>query len=135
MVDSEKAAEGLERCYWDECERCPYQGKCAGDAQEPIEARLNLCDSCKQDFGECRAQPDDMEFGTGTGSDNVIGCREYMNRWKGPEITEQDRKDLEIIRRIRAGKSLKVVTGAYTIVNEAWRKEHPWVLPREEDQE
>ena len=45
------------------------------------------------------------------------------------ELTEQDRKDLDIIRRIRAGKSLKVVTGAYTIVNEAWRKEHPWVLP------
>ena len=51
-------------------------------AQRPIEARLNLCDSCKQNFEGCSAKGDDVTFGSDTGNDNVIGCREYVNRWK-----------------------------------------------------
>lgn len=67
----------------------------------------------------------------------VAGASEKMVKYaedalellKAQELTDQDRNDLDIIHRIRAGKSLKVVNGAYTIVNEAWRKEHPWAMP------
>lgn len=80
------------------CDGCPYNSndfRCRLDlrddaiellkAQEPIEERLNLCESCKQDFGSCAAQFDDIVFGNGTGNDNVIGCGAYVNRWKTQE--------------------------------------------------
>ncbi len=50
-------------------------------AQEPIEARLHLCESCKKQYPECDATKDGVAFGSGTGNDNIIGCSAYVNRW------------------------------------------------------
>ena len=57
-------------------------------AQEPIEARLNLCESCAKEYPECDATIDGMEFGCGVGNDNIIGCTAYVNRWKIQEPVE-----------------------------------------------
>ena len=54
-------------------------------AQEPIEARLNLCESCTKEYPECDATIDGMEFDCGVGNDNIIGCTAYKNRWKAQE--------------------------------------------------
>ncbi len=54
-------------------------------AQEPIEARLHLCESCTKLYPECDATADGIEFGCGVGNDNVIGCMAYVNRWKAQE--------------------------------------------------
>ena len=54
-------------------------------AQGPIEARLNLCDSCAKLYPECDATADAIKFGCGVGNDNVIGCMEYVNRWKAQQ--------------------------------------------------
>ena len=50
-------------------------------AQEPIEARLHLCESCAKEYPECDATVDGIEFGSGVGNDNIIGCTAYVNRW------------------------------------------------------
>lgn len=47
--------------------------------QEPIEARLHLCESCTKRYPDCNS--DYIEFGCGFGNDNVIGCDAYTNRW------------------------------------------------------
>jgi hypothetical protein len=49
--------------------------------QEPIEARLHLCESCKKQFPECEVTEDNVVFGSGKGNDNIIGCSAYDNRW------------------------------------------------------
>lgn len=62
-------------------------------AQESIEARLHLCDSCTKLYPECDATADGIEFGCGFGNDNIIGCTAYENRWKAQEprlVTESD---------------------------------------------
>lgn len=51
-------------------------------AQEPIEARLNLCKSCAKEYAECEADKTDLVYGRGVGNDNIIGCPWYANRWK-----------------------------------------------------
>lgn len=55
------------------------------EAQEPIEARLHLCESCMKEYPECDATIDGIEFGCGVGNDNIIGCTAYVNRWKAQE--------------------------------------------------
>ena len=60
---------------------------CPLKAQEPIEARLHLCDSCKKQYPECDATKDGVAFGSGTGNDNIVGCTAYVNRWKAQEPT------------------------------------------------
>jgi len=50
-------------------------------AQEPIEARLHLCESCKKQYPDCEATKDGIVFGNGIGNDNIIGCTAYDNRW------------------------------------------------------
>ena len=57
-------------------------------AQEPIEARLHLCESCTKEYPECDATIDGMEFGCGVGNDNIIGCTAYVNRWKAHASVE-----------------------------------------------
>lgn len=54
-------------------------------AQEPIEARLNLCESCAKEYAECEADKTDLVYGSGVGNDNIIGCSWYANRWKAQE--------------------------------------------------
>ena len=54
-------------------------------AQESIEARLHLCESCTKEYPECDATIDGIEFGCGVGNDNIIGCTAYVNRWKAQE--------------------------------------------------
>ena len=39
----------------------------------------NLCNTCEWGFAECCATMDDMEFGDGTGTDNVINCKQYSS--------------------------------------------------------
>ena len=97
MTNREKVIKGLECCIKrnpddkTRCGECPYDGACLSrlkaDAlallkeQRPIEARLHLCESCAEEYPECAATSDDIEFGCGVGNDNVIGCRQYVNRW------------------------------------------------------
>lgn len=55
------------------------------EAQEPIESRLHLCDSCAKVYPECDSVHDGVAFGSGVGNDNVIGCTAYVNRWEAQE--------------------------------------------------
>ena len=57
-------------------------------AQEHIEARLHLCESCAKEYPECDAAIDGIEFGCGVGNDNIIGCTAYDNRWKAQAPVE-----------------------------------------------
>lgn len=57
-------------------------------AQEPIEARLHLCESCTKQYPDCNS--DYIEFGCGYGHDNVIGCDAYTNRWAVDHDCQQD---------------------------------------------
>ena len=43
--------------------------------------RLHLCESCANEYPECDATVDGIEFGSGVGNDNIIGCTAYVNRW------------------------------------------------------
>jgi hypothetical protein len=43
--------------------------------REHSRATVNLCDSCKNVFAECNANP---RFGTGKGNDYVFDCDEYQ---------------------------------------------------------
>lgn len=102
MADCEKVIKGLETLiqtygcrdtYYMDCKSCVYNDdphcvdSILSDAvsllkeHKPIEARLHLCESCTAEYPECAATSDDIEFGCGVGNDNVIGCRQYVNRW------------------------------------------------------
>lgn len=59
-------------------------------AQEPIEALLHLCESCTNEYPECEATIDGIEFGCGVGNDNIIGCTAYVNRWKAQEAVKPE---------------------------------------------
>lgn len=50
-------------------------------AKEPVEERLNLCESCTKEYAECEADESDLVYGSGIGNDNIIGCPWYTNRW------------------------------------------------------
>lgn len=105
MNDREKVIKGLEcciKCDPDDktrCGECPYEGACLNrlkadalallKAQEPIEARLHLCESCAKEYPECDATVYGIEFGSGVGNDNVIGCTAYVNRWTSRPTDEQ----------------------------------------------
>jgi len=110
MTGLEKVIKGLECCHQinqTECFKCPYArgNGCThalmGDllamlkAQEPIEERLHLCESCANEYPECDATVDGIEFGSGVGNDNVIGCMAYVNRWKAqqPRVMTPDELD------------------------------------------
>lgn len=43
---------------------------------EPTDTKINLCDSCQNNFATCI--PKIMEFGNGIGNDNVIFCSSYV---------------------------------------------------------
>lgn len=104
MTDREKVIKGLECCKipFTKCYDggCPYfendgcKARLKGDAlallksQEPIEARLNLCESCTKEYAECEADKADLVYGSGVGNDNIIGCPWYVNRWKVQEPVE-----------------------------------------------
>lgn len=71
--------------------------KTLSKAQEPIETRLHLCESCTKKYPECDATADGVEFGNGTGNDNIIGCTAYTNRWKAQKprvMTWGDLRDI-----------------------------------------
>lgn len=113
MTGLEKVVKGLECCMSEKgCHSpCPYNGECEEGgyfyskaiedalallkAQEPIEARLHLCESCANEYPECDATVDGIEFGSGVGNDNVIGCMAYVNRWKAqqPRVMTPDELD------------------------------------------
>lgn len=98
MTDREKVLQALEHC--DLCSDMPNCPGCAYlrepncmehlkrgiiallKAQEPVEARLNLCESCTKEYAECEADKTDLVYGSGVGNDNIIGCTAYVNRWK-----------------------------------------------------
>ena len=109
MAEREKVINGLEMLietygcrdvYYMDCKSCVYNGNphCVdsilGDAisllkaQEPIEARLHLCESCAKEYPECDATVDGIKFGSGVGNDNIIGCTAYVNRWT-PRPTDE----------------------------------------------
>ena len=67
-------------------------------AQEPIEARLNLCESCAKEYAECEADKTDLVYGSGVGNDNIIGCPWYVNRWKAQEPVEPTEPDEDNMR-------------------------------------
>lgn len=51
--------------------------------------KVNLCDSCREEFPECHAVTGDIIFGDGEGEDNICACRyyipdTYMKREKSP---------------------------------------------------
>lgn len=69
-------------------------------AQEPIEARLNLCESCAKEYAECEADKTDLVYGSGVGNDNIIGCPWYANRWKAQEPRVMTLEEME-----QAGKN------------------------------
>lgn len=111
MEKLEKVIKALEICATGLCtEDCPYHDvdcfeTIARDAleilkaQEPVEARLHLCESCVKVYPDCDATADGIVYGCGTGNDNVIGCTEYVNRWKAQEprvltLEEADEADV-----------------------------------------
>lgn len=75
--------------YASNFEECKYKLLCEALAllkeQQPIEARLHLCESCAKEYPECDATADGIEFGSGVGNDNIIGCTAYVNRWKAQQ--------------------------------------------------
>ena len=114
MTDREKVIKGLEYGINDDMDSqsCPYYEDSRIDigfmrevpvnllrdalallkAQDPIETRLNLCDSCAKLYPECDATADAIKFGCGVGNDNVIGCMAYVNRGKAqqPRVTREE---------------------------------------------
>lgn len=110
----------LEYCINNQCDICQEEngsgfhwvdGRCYGftervcdalallKAQEPIEARLNLCDSCAKLYPECDATADAIKFGCGVGNDNVIGCMAYMNRWKAQQPRVMTPEEMKALNR------------------------------------
>ena len=66
--------------------------------QEPIEARLHLCESCAKEYPECDATVYGIGFGCGVGNDNIIGCTAYVNRWKAQEPRVMTLEELDDLR-------------------------------------
>lgn len=118
MTESE-IVKRLEYCINNQCDICQEEngsgfpwvdGRCYGftervcdalallKAQEPIEARLNLCDSCAKLYPECDATADAIKFGCGVGNDNVIGCMAYVNRWKAQQPRVMTLEELDDLR-------------------------------------
>lgn len=63
--------------------------------RETIEERLHLCESCTKKYPECDATKDGIEFGSGIGNDNIIGCTAYVNRWKAQGSRVMTLEDME----------------------------------------
>lgn len=45
------------------------------------------------------------------------------------ELTEEERRDLENLRRVKRGESLKIVCRDYVIYNGEWYRTHRWDWP------
>lgn len=41
--------------------------------------KMHVCTTCDQDIPECKAGPDDVEYGDGVGNDNITYCK-YFTR-------------------------------------------------------
>jgi len=41
------------------------------------DSRENLCDSCIFDYPDCEPEEGLLEFGNGSGNDNIIACDAY----------------------------------------------------------
>ena len=80
----------------------PFGGK--GCEQCPFAGEIDIEHGCAVDLGK-----------------KIISVLE-----KQEDLTDNDREDLEMIRRIRAGKSLKYCCHDYTIINNEWKRKHPW---------
>lgn len=48
-------------------------------------------------------------------------------------LSEQGRKDLDLMQRVRSGQVKKCVCHDYAIYNGDWYREHPWNLPKEQE--
>lgn len=49
-------------------------------------------------------------------------------------LTEQDRKDLDLMHRVRSGQVKKSVCKEYAIYNGDWYRDHPWNVPKEQEE-
>ena len=47
--------------------------------------KVNLCDSCCNDYPTCPADNDGVLFGDGTGNDNICCCNCYKPKPEGAE--------------------------------------------------
>lgn len=54
----------------------------------------NLCDTCTQCFANCEVSLAILEFGKGTGDDNVIQCDMYTPEEVLPEAVERTSVEL-----------------------------------------
>lgn len=99
------------------------------DLMPDLEDTIQALKSCSAEDGLCAEK--ECPYSSVCSGYGTPAMRNAIILLRAMELTEQEKEDLEIIHRIRNGKSLKVVNGSYTIVNEAWRKENPWVLPGE----
>lgn len=43
------------------------------------DTKINLCDTCGNNYPECDVPIVDLEFGDGVGNDNVIVCSGYVD--------------------------------------------------------
>ena len=48
--------------------------------------KVNLCDSCEQEYAECPAHGSDILFGDGFGKDNVVCCACYRPIMKKEKV-------------------------------------------------
>ena len=48
-------------------------------------------------------------------------------------LSDQDKADLDVIRRIRSGSIKKSVCRDYAIYNGEWYRDHPWNVPKEHE--
>lgn len=149
----EKVIKRLEYCTENKCDICQEEngsgfpwidGRCYGfterlydalallKAQESIEARLHLCDSCTKLYPECDATTDGIEFGCRVGNDNIIGCTAYENRWKaqGPRVLTLEevkaKPDYAWIEKLDSKKTYIVLFDFTTVLSDLSSYAHMW---------
>lgn len=49
-------------------------------------------------------------------------------------LSEQDKADLDLIHRVRSGQVKKSVCREYSIYNGDWYRDHPWNVPKEQEE-
>lgn len=60
-----------------------------GDGTVGATDKVNLCDSCGDDFGTC-TPGEDIEYGSGEGNDNVIRCSSFTNAEDTADTSEEE---------------------------------------------
>jgi hypothetical protein len=57
------------------------------------DTKRNLCDTCVHLLPECLSTSDDIEWGDGPGSDNIIGCPHYISKEVKAAVEKVDNLD------------------------------------------